>query len=168
MEPHPTTSTASIAGPDAGEVIAAVALRNTRRLNKSARVQPAEDHSAVVLKSVSAWSHTLILTGELNQRSAHALELELERLCEQGVTDITLDLSQLTDIDPTGVAVIVFRNGLCARQGYGFALIPGSRQVHRMFERAGVVDALPFRDDEVAARRRRVPSVAARFRDGCE
>jgi anti-anti-sigma factor len=167
MDSQSTPSTASIARVDAGDAPAGVANRSTRRFSKGARTRPAEDRAGVVLKSVSAWTHTLVLTGELTQRSAHELELELERLCEQGVTDITLDLSQLSHIDATGVAVIAFRSGLCERQGYGFALLRGSRHVHEAFERAGVSEMLPFQEDEIA-RRRRVSSSAARFRDGCE
>jgi anti-anti-sigma factor len=167
MDSQPTTPTASIATVDAGDAPAGVANRSTRRFSKGARTRPAEDRAGVVLKSVSVWTHTLILTGELTRRSAHALELEMERLCEQGVTDITLDLSQLGYIDATGVAVIAFRSGLCERQGYGFALIPGSRVVHEAFEQAGVSEMLPFLEDEMA-RRRRVSGSAARFRDGCE
>lgn len=166
METHPTTSTASIARAEAGDAVAVD--RSSRRYSKGVRKRPAEDRAGVVLKSVSVWTHTLILTGELTQRSAHSLELEMERLWEQGVTDITLDLSQLSRIDATGVAVIAFRSGLCERQGYGFTLIPGSRLVHEAFERAGMSEVLPFQEDEIAARRRRLSSSAARLRDGCE
>lgn len=105
------------------------------------------------LRSMNVRSHTVVLTGELTHRSANALELEIERLCDEGVTSITLDLRQLTHIDPIGVAVIAFRCGLCERQGLGFTLIPGSRFIQRSFEQAGVLDALPFQEDVLAARR---------------
>jgi anti-anti-sigma factor len=114
------------------------------------------------------WEHTLILTGELTFRSASELEGEIERLCEEGVTDITLDLSRLTRIDASGVAVITFRSRHCARRGYGFVLVAGSRMIQRAFEQAGVIDALPFRPDEIAARRRPVAMSVGRSRDGCE
>jgi anti-anti-sigma factor len=94
--------------------------------------------------------HTLIPTGELDRASAHTLEAEIERLCEEGVAGITLDLRGLTYIDSVGVAVIAFRCGLCQRRGCGFALIPGSRLVHRAFEHAGVTGLLPFQEDDVA------------------
>lgn len=106
--------------------------------------------SVPVLTSVDTWHHTLVLTGELTHRSAHALEVEIERLCENGVTDITLDLRQLETIDPVGVAVIAFRCGLCEKRGYGFGLVPGPRRVQTAFEQAGVLGMLPFR--EVVAR----------------
>jgi ABC-type transporter Mla MlaB component len=92
---------------------------------------------------VSVWTHTLILTGELTHRSAHTLEMEIERLCGEGVTGITLDLRQLTSIDSIGAAVIAFRWGLCQRRGYS--------------EQAGLSDVLPFQVDEVTARRLKKP-----------
>jgi anti-anti-sigma factor len=105
------------------------------------------------LRTAGVWTHTLILTGELTRRSVHALETEIEDLCEKGVTGITLDLRQLTYIDSVGVAVISFRCGLCQRQGYRFSLVPGSRFIQRAFEQAGILDLMPFQDDEIAARR---------------
>jgi anti-anti-sigma factor len=104
----------------------------------------------VALASVSEWTHTLVLSGELTHRSAHALEVEIERLCAAGVTAITIDLRELAGIDPIGVAVIAFRSGLCKRRGYDFTLIAGSRHVRRAFELAGVAYLLPV-DEELAA-----------------
>lgn len=103
------------------------------------------------------WTHTLVLTGELNLRSARALEAEIERLCEEGVTGITLDLRQLTRIDSIGVAVITFRCGHCRRHGYEFSLIPGAPLIQHAFEQAGVADALPFaRETEIAPQERTI------------
>lgn len=101
----------------------------------------------VALASVSEWTHTLVLSGELTHRSAHALELEIERLCASGVTGITLDLRELAEVDPIGVAVIAFRSGLCKRRGYEFALIAGSRHLRRAFEQAGVAYLLPTEEE---------------------
>src|SRR3954452_14111713 len=80
----------------------------------------------VELASVSAWRHTIVLTGALTHRSSHDLEVEIEQRCADGVTAITLDLRELTYIDPIGVAVIAFRSRLCKRRGYDFALVAGS------------------------------------------
>jgi len=96
------------------------------------------------LAGARAWTHTLNLTGELNHRSAHILEAEIERLGEEGVDRIVLDLRHLKGIDATGVAVIAFRCELCKRRGNDLALIRGSSLVHREFERAGVAGRLPF------------------------
>jgi anti-anti-sigma factor len=89
--------------------------------------------------------HTLVLLGELNGASAACtLEAALEDLCETEVDAITLDLSKLTNIDATGVAVIAFRCRWCERRGREVALVPGARPVQRAFELAGMTDRLPF------------------------
>jgi anti-anti-sigma factor len=97
--------------------------------------------------SVARRMHTLILTGSLDRGSVRQLETEIERLCEDGVTGITLDLRELTHIEAIGVAVVAFRCGLCLRRGYGFALIRGPRIVQRAFEQAGLSELLPFTDE---------------------
>jgi anti-anti-sigma factor len=121
-----------------------------RSVADRARTQVVASEPNLALASANVWTHTLILTGELNRRSAHTLEAEIEHLCEEGVTGITVDLRGLTHIDWTGVAVIAFRSSLCKRRGYDFALIPGSPAIQRAFEQAGVGDALPFHGNDVA------------------
>ncbi len=96
--------------------------------------------------SVARRMHTLVLTGSLDRGSVHQLETEIERLCEEGVTGITLDLRELSYIEAIGVAVVAFRCGLCLRRGYDFALIRGPRVVQRAFEQAGLSELLPFTD----------------------
>jgi anti-anti-sigma factor len=144
MKRHLTASAVSVGARSEGDAVGSVATRPHAAVSTNTRSQPASSEANLVLASVDVQTHTLILTGELDHRSAHALEAEIERLCEEGVTGITLDLRELTYIDPIGVAVIAFRCGLCKRRGYDFALIPGSRFVHRAFEQAGVTDLLPF------------------------
>jgi anti-anti-sigma factor len=113
-----------------------------------ARTHAAAGKPDLALANANLRTHTLILTGDLNRRSAHTLEAEIEHLCEEGVTGITLDLGGLEHIDWTGVAVIAFRCDLCKRRGYDFALIPGAPSIQRAFEQAGVVDSLPFQHDD--------------------
>jgi anti-anti-sigma factor len=105
---------------------------------------------SLVLASAQAWVHTVVLTGELDGGSAHLLEAEMERLCKEGVTGITLDLRGLTRIDSIGVAVVAFQCGLCRRRGYEVGLIPGPASVQRAFEDARVIETLPFREEEIA------------------
>jgi anti-anti-sigma factor len=161
MELHLTTSKGSINTRNEGSTTGLVVVRaDTARdgntaFDRNRRAWPTRNQPHPLSESVSIWMHTLVLTGELTHRSAHTLEVEIERLFEEGVTSIALDLRQLTHIDPLGVAVIAFRCRLCKRQGHGFMLIPGPRFVQRAFEEAGVIDQLPFQEDEVAARRLR-------------
>ena len=167
MKRHQTAPAASLSG-GKGSAAASLATQTRTAFGKKSHTQPASGEAAVALASVSAWTHTLVLTGELDRASAHALEAEIERLCEEGVTGITLDLRELTYIDPIGVAVIAFRCGLCRRRGYDFSLIPGSRLVHRAFEQAGVTDLLAFREDDLTAPQRPALALSHRLRDGCE
>jgi anti-anti-sigma factor len=161
MKRHPTVSEVDIGSPDGTRLLGDPPPRRDR---------DREEHlgeRGLVLTSVNTWNHTLVLTGELTHRSAHSLEVEIERLCEEGVTDITLDLRDLKRIDPVGVAVIAFRCGLCEKRGYGFRLIRGSRTVQRAFEQAGVIEILPFReDDDIAAAR--LGAIGQRSLDACE
>jgi anti-anti-sigma factor len=105
---------------------------------------PRERHLTLADVDVKPWTHTLVLTGELDRRSSHTLEAEIERLCREGVTGITLDLRKLAYIDWIGVAVIAFRCGHCKKLGCDFALIAGRPSIQRAFDRAGVSDSLPF------------------------
>jgi anti-anti-sigma factor len=143
MKRHQTSAVGSETG-RAGGSGGAVASRTHTALKANARTRSGAGEPRLVLASSSVWTHTVVLTGELDHRSAHALEAEIERLCEEGVTGIRLDLRELVYIDSIGVAVIVFRCGHCARRGFEFTLIPGPPLVQSAFERAGVVDSLPF------------------------
>ncbi len=96
--------------------------------------------------------HTLVLLGELDRASAPTLEAAIEDLHDARVSPITLDLSKLTYIDATGVAVVAFRCRWCRMHGSEVTLIPGARPVQRVFELAGMSERLPFLDGpEVAA-----------------
>lgn len=83
-------------------------------------------------------AHTLVLTGELDGGSAPTLEAEIERLCDEGVTALTLDLRELRNIDSIGATVVAFRSKLCRRRGCDLAVIPGAGVVRRALEQAGI------------------------------
>jgi anti-anti-sigma factor len=160
MEHHLTMSTGSTSTQNdgtmgTGVIRADTAFNTDTALEPSQRTSPAWNEPHPLAESVSVRVHRLILTGGLTHSSAHALEVEIERLFEEGVTGITLDLRQLTYIDSIGVGVIAFRCHLSRRQGHSFALIPGPPFIQRAFEEAGVIDELPFQEDELAARRLR-------------
>jgi len=136
-------------------MLADTAQDGNTAFDRSRPTSPIQNQPHPRAERVSVRMHTLIPTGELTHRSAHTLEVEIERLFEEGVTTITLDLRQLTYVDPIGVGVISFRCRLCRRQGHGIVLIPGPPFVQRAFEEEGVIEELPFQEDEVAARRLR-------------
>lgn len=151
MKRHLTTSAVDIGGSSVRTLPEPLTEPRPSILEPAPEPVPEKAERELVLTSVNTWNHTLILTGELTHRSAHALEVEIERLCEEGVTDITLDLRDLVRIDPVGVAVIAFRCGLCEKRGYGFRLIRGSHSVQRAFDQAGVTALLPFEDHDPTA-----------------
>lgn len=96
-------------------------------------------------------THTLRMSGELDMAAVPKLEAAVRRLCEQERTrSITLDLSGLAFIDSTGLAAIVLVSSICAKRGFAFELLPGSRAVQQPFEAAGLIDALPFRRSPAA------------------
>jgi anti-anti-sigma factor len=171
MKRHLTASPLE-SGASSEEARARSVVNRTRpALNSSLRKQVASGAPALTLASASVWAHTLVLSGALNHRSAAELEAEIERLCERGVTAITLDLRELTSIDSVGVAVIVFRSRLCERLGCDFALVAGGPRVHGAFEQAGVTDLLTFREDHAEVAGTRLAASASgsrRFLDGFE
>jgi anti-anti-sigma factor len=146
-----------------GTTGASGAKRQRTPFSATTPVRPASIERNVALSSVGAWTHTIVLIGELTHRSAHRLEVEIERLCAEGVTGITLDLRELSYIDAIGVAVIAFRSGLCRRRGYDFALIPGSPLMRRAFEQAGVESVLANDGEEASAASRRPLMLAGAF-----
>jgi anti-anti-sigma factor len=170
MKPHLTASAVDIGKRNEDGPVARPPGRTPPALNKNTRGKAGSSQRSLVLASVNVRMHTLVLSGALDHRSAHALEAEIERLCEEGVTGITLDLRELTSIDSIGAAVIAFRCGLCKRRGYDFALIQGPRSVHSVFEQAGLAELLPFQEEEEEVAMPRPPALVLghRSRDGCE
>jgi anti-anti-sigma factor len=144
---------ASVGAYDDGPMGAVAAQDQTKTSEKTRYHKHESSETRLVSAGAGIREHRLILTGELDRRSAHALEAEIERLCEEGVDSITLDLRELRYIDPIGVAVIAFRCRLCQRRGHEFVLIPGGRMIHRAFEQAGVAGLLPFQALDGATRR---------------
>ncbi len=157
MDRHLTTSIGSITTynegtTESGVIRAAEAFNRHAAPDGSGGTSPAPIQPHPLAERESGRMHTLIPTGELTDRSVHTLETEIERIFEEGVTAIVLDLRQLTRIDPVGVAVIAFRCRLCKRQGNSIVLVPGSQLIQRAFAEAGVLDQLPFQEDELATR----------------
>jgi anti-anti-sigma factor len=143
---HMKMAVGVITGSD-GDALADGVVAGTHTVFDNQRHAPAVPADALGPRKVPGRIHTLVLTGSLDRGSAHQLEAEIERLCEEGVAGITLDLRQLAHIEAIGVAVVAFRCRLCRRRGYEFALIRGSRAVQLAFERAGLGERLPFVHD---------------------
>lgn len=142
MEPHLTASAVSLRKrSEGGANPSATAYRPHTSLSESRRLKPhRREPPHLRLAGGPQRTHTLILEGELHRRSAAAVEVEIERLCDEGVTGITLDLRELSYVDSIGIAVIAFRSGLCKRRGHDFSVISGSPVIRRALEQAGVTE----------------------------
>jgi anti-anti-sigma factor len=153
MKHHLTLPTTSRHARNQGDEVEAASDR-TRDSDGEANLSvAAHSQPQLTLASTPVWRHRLILTGRLDCRSASELEEEIECLCQEGVTILTLDLRQLDAIDPTGATVIAFCGDACRRRGHDFAVIPGSHVIHRALAEAGATDLLKSDPNESVVRR---------------
>jgi anti-anti-sigma factor len=153
MKRHLTLSTTSQYAHNQDDTAEAVADRTRSGEDETSLSEAAHPQPRLTLASAPIWRHKLILTGKLDHRSAPELEEEIECLCQEGVTILTLDLRQLDAIDPTGVTAIASRGGACKRRGHDFAVIPGSHVIRRALVEAGAANLLTRDPDESVARR---------------
>jgi anti-anti-sigma factor len=108
-------------------------------------VQP-EDFS--IQENAEDDRYTLVLKGELDLASAPMLDAATARLCTDGASEIVFDLGGLSFIDSTGLRTILSCMSLCEEHLCNLWLIPGQRAIQRLFELAGLLERLPFREPE--------------------
>lgn len=142
MKRHLTLSTTSQYAHNQDDTGGAVADRIRAVADETSLPEAAQAWPRLTLASSPVWRHKLILTGKLDQRSAPELEEEIECLCQEGVTILTLDLRRLDAIDSNGVTAIAFRGTACKRRGRDFAVIPGSHVIRRALAEAGAANLL--------------------------
>jgi len=80
--------------------------------------------------------HTLVLSGELDISTAVDLQRVVAQVCADGARKVVLDL--------TGLRAVLASQSVCRDHGIEFVLTPASAAVRRVFEIAGLIDALPF------------------------
>jgi stage II sporulation protein AA (anti-sigma F factor antagonist) len=89
------------------------------------------------------------LGGDFDMHATFTVEPALERALQTpGLRRIDLDLRHLKFIDSTGMGVIVRLHADARRQGVELRLRRGPPAVHRVFEKTGFADALPFTPPE--------------------
>lgn len=86
----------------------------------------------------------IALSGELDIASAPVLEAKVGELCADGARSVVIDLSELTFIDSTGLRTLLSAQSLCNERACDFALIPGQKNVQRLFALTGLLEHLPF------------------------
>lgn len=88
---------------------------------------------------------TAALSGDFDMQATFTIEPALERvLVEPGVRALVIDLSGLRFVDSTGIGVLIRIEGEAKRRDVALSIVPGPPDVHRVFEMAGLEDALPF------------------------
>ncbi len=142
MNRHLTLSITSQHALDQGDTAEALTDRTPAGDGQTSLSETAHARPQLTLASEPVWRHKLILTGKLDDSSAPELEEEIECLCEEGVTTLTLDLRQLDAIDSTGLTAIARRGAVCKMRGHDFAVIPGSRVIRRALAEADATDLL--------------------------
>jgi anti-sigma B factor antagonist len=77
------------------------------------------------------------LVGELDLAEVEPLQAEFERLCANGLSALTVDLSGLDFLDSTGLHALLRLRGRCERLQLGLQLVPGPASVQRLFRITG-------------------------------
>jgi anti-anti-sigma factor len=93
---------------------------------------------------VTTERHTLVLSGDLDSRSAGELESLVGRVCSEGAQEVLLDITRLSFLDSSCLGAILRSQNVCGEHRVGFVLTPGDRNVQRVFEITGMIDELPF------------------------
>jgi anti-anti-sigma regulatory factor len=158
MKPHLTLASTALTehpGIQEGKARALAHPLTTDERGDQTQGAPARTRPAPI--SVPAWRHKLILTGSLDSRTVVELEDEIDCLCEEGVTSLTLDLRQLDAIDPVGARAIACGGAACKERRRDFAVLPGSPVVRRVLSEAGAENLLAADSGE----QRALPFVAS-------
>jgi anti-sigma B factor antagonist len=107
--------------------------------------------------------HTLSLAGELDVASAPELHEAIARICQDGASELVLDLHELEFLDSVGLRVILSAGRECERHGCEFSLKRAQAPAQRLFELSGVMGRLSVRGKGLAQRLARRHSPAARM-----
>jgi anti-sigma B factor antagonist len=92
----------------------------------------------------------LSLRGELDVASAGAFMEQLSLVNRSGVAELTVDLSELSYIDPTGLSVLAVEQRRAVASGMALHIASPSHFVRRMLRITGlieVLDVLPVVDE---------------------
>jgi anti-sigma B factor antagonist len=82
--------------------------------------------------------------GELDMGTQEELRAVLVEQAAAG--DVTLDLAGIRFLDTSGLRLILETAEASRRDGFRFTVLPGAPSVQRLFEIAGVLELVPFRD----------------------
>jgi anti-sigma B factor antagonist len=87
---------------------------------------------------------TVAVTGEVDTASGRLLREHLAALCEDRPATLVLDLSGVTFLDSSGVALLLSLWRTCRRDGVELLLARVSPVARRVLEVCGVAEQLPL------------------------
>lgn len=76
----------------------------------------------------------VVLTGELDLASADVLERDVRKLRLAGCDRVVVDLRQVEFMDSTGLRLLISLRNTAKREGHRLMVVPGPRQVQRIFD----------------------------------
>jgi stage II sporulation protein AA (anti-sigma F factor antagonist) len=91
-------------------------------------------------------AHVIGLEGELDLAAAETVERELARVEASDAATITIDLSQLTFMDSTGVRILLKAESRSRALASRLTLVRAPAGIQRVFAMCGVEHLLPFAD----------------------
>lgn len=91
-------------------------------------------------------AQTIVLIGEADLLGAPNIEAVLKDASAGEPELIVIDLRDLTFIDSSCLQALITGHELCRARGHELRVIPGPENVQRLFELAGMTQALPFTD----------------------
>ncbi len=89
---------------------------------------------------------TVALHGELDLVSADMLEGEVRKLHLAGFDRVVVDLRHVEFLDSTGLRVLLSLRNAAKRERHRLVLVPGPRQVQRLFELTATGPLFDWRD----------------------
>ena len=76
----------------------------------------------------------VVPTGELDLQTADEVEREVRELRRRGFDQIVVDLRRLTFVDSSGLRMLIGLRNDAKRDGHDLKLVPGPREVQRLFD----------------------------------
>ena len=90
------------------------------------------------------------LGGELDLAAIEPLQSELDRVCSDGLSTLTIDLSELDFVDSTGLHLLLRLRSRCEERQLGLKVVPGPPAVQRLFRITGTDVQFTFIESQPA------------------
>jgi anti-sigma B factor antagonist len=89
--------------------------------------------------SADSWPRVRV-SGEVDIQTSPLLDKELQKVLDQGVSSILVDLDEVTFLDSTGLSVLIAALKRCQASGGELRLVSPRSNVRRVLEITGLTD----------------------------